>query len=382
MTEKTLARGNDVISPPVRTSLMDFMAKSTPQEETTTEVTTDETSDDTEVTNSEEAVSDDSVESTESTEEAVDAGDGSNEQVFEVKGTKVPLKDLLNAFETREEISRRFNEVGKKEAKIKADLDKARKEREELDFINEKFEEMHELVLQGNPMAALQIALNMNPKESSQPKAMKDLIEQAITIAENFQSMSEDEQKVFLEKEELSVKERNLARKEKAQKAKEEAEQLQAYYNTILNDNGITDPEVEKAVDTINSLPQFKAELDKKTDPRERIQYCTSWVLGQRLNKTIEDGISKIDPKLAQDRDFRLALLDLVDPKSTVDDVAAIVKEFTKATSKDSANGSAASTQGVTKKVTTPNRAPTVKPKAENNKPILSWDDLVAKHSQ
>ena len=361
-----------------KTSLFDFISKA---ESSVTEETASETSTDTETTDGEESVSTDSVESTDDSTESTATGDGSNEQVFEIKGTKVPLKDLLNAFETREEISKRFNEVGKKEAKLKADFERAKKEREELDFINEKFEEMQELVTQGNPMAALQIAVNMSSRDTSQPKALSELIQQAVTIAENFQNMSEEEQKIFLDKEELSVKERNLARKEKRQKELDDQTALKSFYDETLSANNVTDAEIEAAVEDINKLPQFRKLLEEKSDPKDRITYTTSWVLGQRLNNTVFEGIKKIDPKLAQDNNFRLALLDHVDPRCTIDDVAAIVREYKKPTSNDSANGSEASTKDVApKKTTTPNRAPTEK-KAENNKPVLTWAEMVAKHS-
>lgn len=387
MVENNIVRGDSVLHAPVKTSLTDFIAKvsetktDTP---TTEEETTDETSTDTETTDGEGDTSDSVLEDTEAGDTDADAsGTEPDGQVFEVKGTKVPLKDLLNAYETREEISKRFNEVGKKEQKLQAEKERSKKEREELDFINEKFEEMHELVLQGNPMQALQIALSMNPKDSSQPKAMKELIEQAVTIAENFQNMTEEEQKLFLEKEELTVKERNLKRKEDKQKALEAEKELKTFYDTTLEANKISDSEVELAVEDINKYPQFKEVLEKKTDLKERITYVTSWVLGQRLNKTILEGIKKVDVKLSEDNNFRLALLEHVDPRCTVEDVEAIVREYKKPASKDSATSeSGASKQDVaSKKTTTPNRAPTGKPKVEDKKPITKWADIVAKHS-
>ncbi len=375
---KLVIRGDDVIHPPVKTSLSDFINKASIEE--VVEETIDETSDDAETTESEDA-SDSVLDDSESKSEESDAvGTEADEQVFEVKGNKVPLKDLINAFETREEISRRFAEVGHKEKKIIADKERAKKEREELDFINEKFEEMHELVLQGNPLAALQIALNMNPKESSQPKAMKELIEQAVTIAENYQAMDEDERKLFLDKEELSVRERNLKRTEDRKKIQEAEEELKTYYNSVLDSNKVTDPEIELAMEDINKLPKFKEEFEKKTDPKERIQYATSWVLGKRINNTILEGINLVDKELAKDDTFRLALLDHISPQSTKEDVAAIVREYKKPSVVSAKSESGALTKDVTK-VTTPNKAPTGKPKVENKKPITNWADLVAKHS-
>lgn len=376
---KLVIRGDNVIHPPAKTSLSDFINKASPVEETTEE-TTDETSTDAETTESETSA-DSVLDDSESKSEESDAvGAETDEQLFEVKGNKVPLKDLINAFETREEISRRFAEVGHKEKKIIAEKERAKKEREELDFINEKFEEMHELVLQGNPLAALQIALNMNPKESSQPKAMKELIEQAVTIAENYQAMDEEERKLFLDKEELSVKERNIKRKEERQ-AREAAEaELKTYYNAVLDSNKVTDPEIELAIEDINKLPKFKEEFEKKTDPKERIHYATSWVLGKRINNTILEGINLVDKELAKADTFRLALLDHISPQSTKEDVAAIVREYKKPSVVSAKSESGALTKDVTK-VTTPNKAPTGKPKVENKKPITSWADLVAKHS-
>lgn len=384
MTEnKNVISADNVVHAPVRTSLSEFMAKtSAPAEESNDEgENTDEISTNDETTETEDS-SPSVLEKSDSDEATNPDGTIDDAQVFEVKGAKVPLKDLINAFETREEISRRFGEIGKREQKIQADRERAKKEREELDFINEKFEEMHELVLQGNPMQALQIALSMNPKDSSQPKAMKELIEQAVTIAENFQNMTEEEQKLFLEKEELTVKERNLKRKEDKANAQKAEEELKTYYNQVLDSNKVTDPEIEAAIEDINKLPQFKEQFEKKTDPKERIQYATSWVLGKRINNTILEGIKSVDENLAKDDNFRLALLDHVDPKSTKEDVAAIVREYKKPSQVSAKSESAASTKDVEpKKTTTPNRAPSGKPKVEDKKPITNWADLVAKHS-
>lgn len=314
-----------------------------------------------------------------------DSGDvaTSEEQVFEVKGKQVPLKDLLNAFETREEISRRFSEVGAREKKIEAAREKARKEREELDYINEKFEEMQEQVIAGNPLAALQIAISMAPTTDGSTRTMEELVKQAIQIADNFHSMTEEEQAIFLKKEDLARKERALEKKQKKQNAQDAEQELKTFYDNFLDSNKLTDAELDAAHDDIMNNPHFRAELEKKTDPKEKISYCGSWVLGKRLNKTIEEGVARVDPVLAKDNDFRIALLDIIDPRCTIEDIELIVRNYKKTISNGSANGSsAASTQSVEpKKPTTSNRAPTEKPRAEkNNVPVRSWADILAKH--
>lgn len=303
---------------------------------------------------------------------------------YEVKGKKVTVKDLLNAFETREEISRRFDAVGKQEQRNQAEREKIKKEKEEIAFINEKFEEMREQVLAGNSLGALQIAATMAAAGAeSTDSGIEALIKQAVTISENFANMTEEEQQLFLKKEKLAHQERTITKKEAKQKEKEEEEALRTYYNDILVANNVNEVELDEAFNDIQRLPEYKAALDKM-ERKERISYCVSWTLGKRINKTIEEGIKKVSPALAADQTFRLALLDHVDPKCTVDDVASITKAFLEGQSKDSAKGeSAASTQGVAPtKPTTPNRAPTEKPAAEKRDvPITSWKDMIAKHS-
>lgn len=354
-----------------RTSLTDFLTPSTESDEVDTDGGETDSNIDTD------KLVDQGGEEDPSTVDAV------QDQIFEVKGRQVPLKDLVNSFETREEISRRFAEIGAKEKKIEAAREKARKEREELDYINEKFEEMQEQVIAGNPLAALQIAVSMAPTTDGSTRTMEELVKQAVQIADNFHSMSEEEQSIFLKKEEISRKERAIAKKEQKQKVIDSQKELETFYNTFLDNNKLTDAELDAAHDDIMTNDLFRAELEKKTDPKEKIAYCGSWVLGKRLNKTIEDGVARVDPALAKDNDFRIALLDIIDPRCTIEDIELIVRNYKKTISNGSANGSSeASTQSVEpKKPTTSNRAPTEKPRAEkNNVPVRSWADILAKH--
>lgn len=397
MTEKieikTDLRTISAVTHPTKTSLSDFIAQKeesangTSETETTDEGTTDEeqTSDDAEITDDQGAEADGVLDDKESDDEGtVVKGTNDDEQVFEVKGKKVKVKDLINSYETREEISRRFDEVGKKEQKIKAQAEKNQQERAELDSINEKFEEMREQVLAGNPLAALQIAASLADAEGDTPKGTSDLIKQAIQIADNFYEMSEDEQKVFLEKEELAFKERRIAKREKKVRERDEAIELRSYFDKALDQNGVTEEEADKAYEDIQKIPKYAEEL-KELKPKERINKCVSWVLGNRLNKTIDEAISSVDEKLVTDKEFRLALLDVIDPRYTKEQIAAIVRDFKGDPKKDNSEkeSSAALTKDVApKKSTTPNKAPTGKPKAEEKvKPITNFKDIIAKYS-
>lgn len=365
-----------------RTSLSDFLKVDEDDESNTTTKT-----DDADTVPNVQTDSEGATEETSDGDAEESNGDTSKEgePVFDFKGEKVPLKDLLNSYETRQEISRRFDEVGKKELRLKQDTEKNKREREELDAINEAFEEMKEQVLAGNSLAALQIAMRMATAAGGEPKedGLKDLIDQATKIAENFNSMSEEEQKVFLKSEELSLKEKRMLRAEaKAAKQKAAAE-LETYYNNFLETNKITDADMESALQDLVKFPQFKEELEKK-DERGKIQYVGTWMLGKRINATVERGISKVDPELAKNNDFRLALLDFVDPRCTEDDVADIVRNYLNPSQNGSAKvESEASKKDVApKKSTTPDRAPTEKPKAEKaNVPITSFKDLINKYS-
>lgn len=372
------------LTPSSKTSLVDFLSKPEPVEDTSTEVETDDTSNDETVTDDTatdtvESESSDNVGSTE-TAENVEVSQPTVE--YEVKGKKVPLKDLLNSFETREEISKRFDEVGKSEQKIKQESERLKKERDEIRYINEKFEEMHELVTAGNPLGALQIAMTMAIKDNeAPPEGLKDLIQQAINIADNFHGMTEDEQNLFLEKEEMAHRERKLTRKEKKQKELDDAADLRQFYTDNLEVNKVTEPEIDDAFTAIQSNSEHKKVFDEK-DQKGKISYCTSYVLGNRLTKTITDGITKIDPELAKDTNFHLAILEHVDARCTVDDVAHIVKTYV-----DQVKGSAKAPEASQKDVappkpTTPTRAPTEKPKAEKANTVpRTWAEMVAKHS-
>lgn len=383
MSDKPDFRTVAATSEAVRTSLSDFISKSSGDVDPPDADSTDST---------EETTDDDTVEDTESgiqvpTEdgEEVQEEEATEEDTteFEVKGQKVPLKDLLNSYETRQEISRRFDEVGKKEKRLQTLEERNRKERAELDFINEKFEEMREQVLAGNPLAAMQIAmaLGMQEGDADNEQTLEKLVKQAINVADNFHAMTEEEQKIFLKNEELAHKQRKLDRAEKRQKALSEEAKLKQYYDSVLEVNKLTDTELDGAYEDIQQHEDLRTKLEK-LDRKGRIDYCASWVLGKRLNTTIVEGISKVDKKLASDDKFRLALLDVIDPRCTVDDVAAIVKQYLGTSNGSAKVESEASTQGVVpKKPTTPNRAPTEKPKAEKDKvPVRSWADIIAKH--
>lgn len=309
-----------------------------------------------------------------------------SDQVFDVKGQKVPLKDLLNAFETREQISRRFDEIGKREQKLKAAQEDIKKAQDELAFINLKFAEMQGEIKKGNPLNALSIALTMaNAGEGSANPEVIDLIKQAQTIAENFAAMDEDEQKVFIEKQQLERREQALKRQEERTKAKEEELALSGYYNNLLDEHKVTDAELDVAYEDIQKLDKYREELDKKSSAKEKINYCLSWVLGKRWNSMIGDAIESVDPKLAKDTNFRLALIEDLDPNCTKDDVVKIVKDYVQQNStEDSAKvESGASTQSVeSKPSTTSDRAPTEKTTAEKQTaPITDFKQIIAKYS-
>lgn len=373
MDTKQDIRTISAVNGAAKTSLSAFLTEATTEDTTNDEAVTTEDVDS--------LVTDDAA--SETTDDATDDADKSTEPEFDVKGRKVPLKDLLNAFETREEISRRFDDIGKREQKIKAQLDKAKKEREELDFINEKFEEMREQVLAGNPLAAMQIAVTLGAKEGEDPAgSLEALIKQSIKLADNFHSMSPEQQDAFLAKEKLSQKERILAKRELKQKAKDEELELKQFYETVLSEYKVTDDELDVVHSEIISNEKIREEFEKK-DAKGKISQCVSYVLGKRLNNTLSEGIKAVAPELVGDQTFRLALLDVVDPRCTVNDVEQIVRTYLKSTGK-SATEAGASTQSVApKKPTTSNRAPTEKPKAEGmGKPVTSWKDILAKHSK
>lgn len=370
-----------------RTSLSAFMEtiNATDTTESSDDTTTDDTTDDNTDTGTNSDNVPVTVEDGETTETEPSEEADETEEIIEVKGKKVTKKDLINAYETREEISRRFGEIGTKEKRLEAREEKLRKEKEEIDFINEKFEEMREQVLEGNPLAAMQVALALGAKDgdTESKNTLEELIKQSIQIAENFHSMSEDEQKLFLKEEAIKQRERKIARQSAKQKALEEEQQLARYYTNLLDTHKMTDAELDIAFEDIQKQDKLREHLDK-LDKKGKIDYCASWVLGKRLNRTIEEGIKKVDPKLASDNTFRLALLDVVDLNYTVDDIVAVVRQYKGESSNGSANGtSEASTQSAApKKSATSNRAPTEKPKAEDkSQPILSWSDIIAKHS-
>lgn len=388
-----------------KTTLVDFMAKmneskqedSTNEEsstEETSEESTEESAEDTsegetgqvETGSTDVETDDDNSGDSEQEDEAVST---ESDQEYEVKGTKVKLKDLLNTYETREEISKRFGEVGLKEKRIREERERIKKEREELDFINQKFDEMREQIMKGNPLAAYQIAMGMQLKEGQEDqdtkKTMKMLIEQSIQMAENWHSMTEDEQKLFMEKQEFEENKRKLDRRDKMRQQQEEQAEVERLYTRVLEEHKMTDAELDAAYDDIQKLPKFKEELDKR-DPKQRIEYCATWVLGKRLRSTVEQGIAKVNPGQEKNNDFVLAVLDVVSPNCTIDSVATIVSDAMKLSkNKDSAKveSGASKKDAAPKKVTTPNRAPTETKKAEKEStPVIrSFKDIVSKYS-
>jgi hypothetical protein len=376
-------RVSGAVNTPVKTSLTEFMSKAESNESTDsmgTEGNESTSTDDTNVVTGEvdsQPETSDTGESSEGTEKPT--SEGTEDQSFEVKGQKILLKDLLNTYETRQEISRRFDDIGKREQKLRQQADLNKKERDELDFINEKFAEMHELVAAGQPIAALQIALALKPNSAADTPTLEKLIQQAVEIADNFHNMSDDEKKLFLEKEQFQVEKRKVEREsKKIAKTREEIE-VKAHYETVLDQLKVTDEELDTAHSDIQNIPKYAEHLGK-LGPKERINYCAQWVLGQRLNSTIKTGIAQVDPSLAENQKFRLAILEVIDPRCTVDDVAAVVRAYN-GTTENSAKVTAASTQGVDSKPTTPNRAPTKKPEAEKSTPVLSYADIIKKYS-
>lgn len=326
----------------------------------------------------------------EDTTEDVSAIDtAEDDQEFEVKDKKVKLKDLVNSYETREEISRRFDDIGKREQRVTQERERIAKERKELDYINEKFEEMREMVLKGNPLGAMQIAMLMssNGNEDAEQKAtLKSLIEQAVTMADNYHAMSDEERAVFIEKEELAAEKKKIERSKQKTEFEEKAKKVEDHYNRILDTHNVTDDELSLAFDDVKNNERFKENLDK-LDEIGKINYCTSWVLGKRLKATVIEGVKKVSPAHAEDQRFLLDVIKIVDANCTVDTVSKLVSDALAMANgkKDSAKvESAASTQSVSKKDTTSNRAPTEKPKAEEqNKPAVftSFKDVIAKHS-
>lgn len=389
-TEKNDPRTLDALNGHKTTSLVDFISNMDKGDSTDEQSISDDNNGGTDANPSVSELfkEEESVEETsqDSTSEGESKDKQEDEQEFEVKDKKVKLKDLLNSYETREEISRRFNEVGIKEKKIKEREEIAKKQFEELRFINEKFDEMREqIVVHKNPLAALQIAATMQ-LDGKEPSAennlmMKELIDQANQMSENWHNMSEDEREVFLKKQAIEDRERKLSRIEKKKEAEQKELEIKGYFDNVLDQFKLTDAEMDAAYDDIVQLPKFKEQLDAK-DEKGKIKYCAEWVLGKRIRNTVTEGIAKAKPGSEKDNDFVLAVLDVVDANCTVDTVAQIVRDALKLSGQNSAKEAEASKKDVVAKTTTPNRVPTEKPKAgKEDTPVLSYKDLIAKYS-
>lgn len=319
--------------------------------------------------------------------EEVKQPEAEQETLYEVQGKKVPLKELLDNFETRENIHRRFTEADVKEKKLQAREEAIRKERDELAVINEKFDEMQKAVLDGNPLEALQIAMLMAQQGSDSPDnnaVLKSLVEQAVKLADTYHEMDDDARQVFFDKETVARKEKELKKKEAKLETDNKNKQLETHYNKVLDLHKIQDSELDAAYEDIQKLPKFKEELDKR-DQLDKINYCASWVLGKRLRSNVEQGIKSLTPGQETDSDLVLALIEVVEPNCTIDDVKEVYKNYLKiASGKSVEDETEAPKKDAAPKAATPDRTPTEQPKAEKEeKPVVitSWKDLVAKHS-
>lgn len=304
------------------------------------------------------------------------------EAKFKVGEAFIPAKDIFNSYVTREEISRRFNEVGKREQRTKADMEYIKTQRKELKFINDKFEEMADLVRQGNTLGALQVALSMS--DNADKDTLEGLVKKSIEIAENFHNMSTEEQKVFLEKEGVALRERKVARKEKADKDAEALAQVTQYYDGVLAQYSIIEDEMDQAFTKIQADEKRKAVLEDP-DPYKRINACVAEVVGQRFTHVMDEGIRLAAPEMVTDSKLRLALIDLLDPRYTADDVADVVAAYAgKDHRKNSAKAAVASTKDVAT-ATTPHRAPTKPAEKKESEPASTYagdfEALIRKYS-
>lgn len=360
---------------------------------------------DTDETSTDESNTDDSTENTDddSTSDSDSAGDSKSEDSsavlnpedyfadsdgkfkipkdakFKVGEAEVSAKDLFNAFETREQISRRFADVGNKEKRLAKDREEIEKEKAEFRFINQKFKEMAEEVQNGNTIGAMQIALSMQPDADA--TTVEGLINKSIELAAKFESMSEGEQKAFIKTQELDQQSRDLKRKQKALDDAEENKNIRAHYDNVLNAHQITEDELASAFDDIQKMPKFAEELAEQ-DKLGRINYCATWLLGKRFRSRVQEGISRVDAKDATDQTLVLALIEILDPNCTVEDAAEVYSIYKGRNLPPSANGNAAASKSVDKS-TTSDAAPTEKPKAKEKKtaPVLKFSDLIAKYS-
>lgn len=298
-------------------------------------------------------------------------------------GKEYTVKELINSYETREQIGKRFSEVGSKEARL-AEKEKAIKEQEaEIAAINEKWQEMGELVREGKTLQALQILHAMRPENSELD--FEDIMAKSMEMVNELNEMSEEEQKNYWAKQKLEMNERAVAKREKKIKATEERTQLENYYNGLLREHNLTDEELDKHLDTISSMPGLKEKYDKFT-PAQKIDYCVSYALGQRYLGNINKALESVDSALLENHDLRLALIDNCDPKYTIEDIAECVKAWQIA-KQNSANGTSTAQRNGTDAnndtVTTSEKAPDETPgEAEKaNKPMTpqDWANLFAR---
>lgn len=400
-TEKLDPRTTAVLNGVHKTSLSEFMSKvaSEPVDNgkditDTTDYgddakpkteTKESTEDDTDAKTTEETADGDKASEDSEYDKAIKKGKA--DDVYEVAGKKLTLKELMENYETRENIQRRFTEVDVKEKKLKTREDEVRAAKAELAVINEKFVEMQEAVLAGNPLEALHIAMLMaqeNSEDADNAATVKMLVQQAEKVAENYHNMTEAEREVAFEKERLKLKEKKLNKQAKKTEIQEKNTKIEQHFNNVLNTHNVTDAEMDAVYDEIQTLPKFKEELDKK-DEIGKINYCASWVLGKRFRQTVEQGIMTVNPEAVKDDKLVLALINLCDPRYDKDQVAKVYKDYLVLENKNSAESkSEAPKQDTASKTVTPDRIPTEKPKAEKeDKPtvITSFKDLIAKHS-
>lgn len=299
---------------------------------------------------------------------------------FKVKDQEVSAKDIFNAYETRQEISRRFGDLGlreKRAAQREAELAQAA---EEQAYIDQQFQEIAARAAEGDALGALQMALAMAGTENDQ--ALAALVKKSVEIADQLGTMSEEEQTLLLQRQALAFKERQIKAQEKKVTSDVQRHKVQAHFNGIAEKYGISEEEWAAAYNDLGQTEQGKAKLNDK-DHFNRVNSVASWVLGSRLRGTVREGIRKAAPHLVDDQKFNLALISIIEPNYGIDDVAEVVKAYLGESKVSAKDDSVASKKDVAPKATTPQKAPTKKPEAEkkDEEPVLTWEDMIRKHS-
>lgn len=252
-------------------------------------------------------------------------------QTVEINGEQVPVKELINDYHGRKEITRRFTEFDKSKKAWEQEV--ISKFKEESFPHAEAVRKIQEAAETGDYMSVFAQIAKLNGKSAAEAKA--SFVHKVLEMSDQFAEMSEDELKTWIAEEKYKEADEELKAKTDKEKREKVQAETQAKVKEVIQKQGLSDSQFAEAYSFLKQDEQIINQLKSLTPEQAASRVCQFYhdsLKEARIEKAVQEAAPDYEHKEELiNKIFRVADYDysVEDIKEVVAQVLAMTKKST-----------------------------------------------------